>query len=156
MHARPVTSVFVILALAALSMLHAGPIPPAVFLPDLKSEISTRNDQRDSSIREVRFLLESDQAQSLSHLVSLEKVTTALPTLNDATLTDLADRSREANDQIRAGAILPIIFWGAYRSVHEQNEAHVDDEERRGAQSGNRWQEARWTGAHPEAREPDE
>ena len=68
------------------------------------------------------------------------------------------------------GAILPVIFWAAYRSVHEQNEAAIDNEERmrrfrqhrdrygrrRGAQPRNRWEEHRWEAAHPEAREPDE
>ena len=69
-----------------------------------------------------------------------------------------------------AAAILPIIFWAVYRSVHEQNEAAIDKEERlrrfrqqrdhygrrHGAQSRNRWKEHRWEAAHPEARKPDE
>ena len=107
MYARCFLSVSLISVLTVSSVLQAGPVPQAIHtvsLSDLTSEVAAKNAARQSNLREIRFLLSSGEAHSLSHLFPLEKVVATLPSLDDATLEYLARESRRVNDLIQAGA----------------------------------------------------
>ena len=97
-----ILSVFMVLS----SSLHAGPIPDVahlVSIEDLRTEISARNVERAGNIREVQTLLRHPEVQKFSHLFDLEKIETAIPKLDDATLARLADESARMNERFQAG-----------------------------------------------------
>ena len=135
MNAKAVLSAVLSSVLIFSSVLQAGPIPSVahtVSLSDLKSEISGRNERRESDIQEVRFLLNSAKAHSLAHLFPLKKVVAALPSLDDKTLSYLAENSREANDRIRAGLLAqgqrrgdPVLVGGAKQKDKEKADAEL-------------------------------
>lgn len=108
MQIKPILSVILSSVLVFSSVLQAGPMSlgHAISLSDLRSEISSRNSDRESSIQEIRFLIAHAQAHPISHLVPLERVLVILPSLDDSKLEYLARESRRVNDQIRAGMIV--------------------------------------------------
>jgi hypothetical protein len=60
--------------------------------------------ERLNNLGEIRRLLHQELVRSeLQKLVDLERVEVALTTLDDATLSQLASQSRQANDQLQAG-----------------------------------------------------
>ena len=100
------TAASLILALVFSSM----PIPAAgvhsLSLSSLRQAVADKNSQREMNIEEIRFLLTAAEAHSISHLIPLERVLASLPSLSDSTLEGLASRSRQVNDQIRAGMLI--------------------------------------------------
>lgn len=105
MNAKATLSVALSSLLIFSSVLQASPVH-TVSLADLTAEVSAKNFKRGDNIREIRFLLDHAQAHPLSHLLPLDRVLAALPSLDDATLANLAQESRSVNDQIRAGILM--------------------------------------------------
>ena len=71
---------------------------------ELKNRVDMRAAQRAENIREVQTLLRHDVVQQhLGRVVDLQKVEVALASLDDEALSQIADQSREVNDQLKAG-----------------------------------------------------
>ena len=97
-----ILSVFMVLS----SSLHAGPVPDVphlVSIEDLKTEVSARNVERAGHVREIQSLLRHPEVQKLGHRFELEKIETAIPSLDNATLARLADESARMNERFQAG-----------------------------------------------------
>ena len=110
-------SVILCVILVFTSSLQAGPIPDVahlVSIEDLRTKISVGNAERAGHIREVQTLLRHPVVQKLGHLFPLEKIETAIPALDDATLARLAHESARMNDRFRAGqqSKSEAQFWG--------------------------------------------
>ena len=102
---KPVSTILSFLMVLS-SGLHAGPVPEMahlVSIEELRAEISAGNVERGRNIREVQSLLRQPEVQKLGHLFDLEKIETAIPKLDDATLDQLADESARMNEQFQAG-----------------------------------------------------
>ena len=102
---KPVSTILTVLMVLS-SSLHAGPVPEMahlVSIEELRAEISAGNVERGRNIREVQSLLRQPEVQKLGHLFDLEKIETAIPKLDDATLDQLADESARMNEQFQAG-----------------------------------------------------
>lgn len=80
-----------------------------VAVEELQHRMAAQSAQRLENVKEVQKLLHHELVrQQWARLVDLEKVEVALVSLDDESLRQLADRSREANDQIQAG----VPGWG--------------------------------------------
>jgi len=75
-----------------------------VALEELQAQLVMQVAQRTQYIKEVQRLLDHHLVQrQLGRVVNLELITAALPPLDDKTLSQLADESRQMNDQSRGG-----------------------------------------------------
>ena len=75
-----------------------------VSVQDLHHALAARAAERVRNIEEVRKFLRQDLVQKqVGSLASLEQIEQAIPRLDDETLRQLAEQSRQANDQIEAG-----------------------------------------------------
>lgn len=102
---KPISTILSILMILS-SSLHAAPLPDvahSVSIDDLRIEISARNVERASNIREVQTLLRHPEVQKFAHLFDLEKIEAVIPRLDDATLSRLADESARMNERFQAG-----------------------------------------------------
>jgi CHASE3 domain sensor protein len=80
-----------------------------VSLGELRAALVKSSAERAANIQEVQKLLRHDEVQKrFVALADLGKIDEALPTLDDATLRQLAADSRQVNDQLQAG----IKWWG--------------------------------------------
>lgn len=71
---------------------------------DLRNELVSQARTREANLAEIRQLFQHTEVrEQLKHLVDLNQIDQALPTLDDETLAYLAQESRKANDQLRAG-----------------------------------------------------
>ena len=102
-------SLFLLVLLVLHTSLPAGPTPAqkavhSISIGELRDQVSARNAERASNIREVQTLLRHQGVQDrLGHLFDLEKAALAVPTLDDETLAKLARESEQMNEQFRAG-----------------------------------------------------
>ena len=109
-------SLFLSVLLVVHTSLQAGPSPAqkavhSVSIGELRDQVSARNAERSSNIREVQTLLRHQEVQDrLGHLFDLEKVAVAVPTLDDETLATLARESEQVNEQFRAGLSTALIL----------------------------------------------
>ena len=120
-------SLFVSVALIEHTSLQAAPVSTQktfhlVSIEELRDQVSAQTVERDSNIREVQTLLRHEAVQDrLGHLYDLEKIAVAVPTLDNETLAELARKSKQVNEQFRAGnmvlwrlmiaAIVIIVLW---------------------------------------------
>ena len=75
-----------------------------VSVQELHHTLAARAAERVRDIEEVRKFLRQDVVQQqVGSLASLEQIEQAIPRLDAETLRQLADQSRQANDQIEAG-----------------------------------------------------
>ena len=75
-----------------------------VSVQELHRTLAARAAERVRNIEDVRKLLRQDVVQQqVGSLASLEQIEQAIPRLDDETLRQLAEQSRQANDQIEAG-----------------------------------------------------
>ena len=102
---KPTCTILTILMFLS-SSLHAGPVPDvahSVSIDDLRNEITVTNVERAGNIRKVQTLLRHPEVQNFAHLFDLEKIEAAIPKLDDATLSRLADESARMNERFQAG-----------------------------------------------------
>jgi len=92
------------------NLMAQGPSGHVVSLGELRSTLVEKSAERAANIQEVQKLLRHEQVQKrFGAMADLEKIAQVLPTLDDATLQQLAADSRKANDQIQAG--LGTVAW---------------------------------------------
>lgn len=109
-------SLFLSVLLVLHTSLQAGPSAAqtavhSVSIGELRDQVSARNAERANNIREVQTLLRHQDVQDrLGHLFDLEKVATAIPTLDDGTLATLAREGEQVNEQFRAGLSTTLIL----------------------------------------------
>ena len=108
-------SLFLSILLVVHTSLHAAPTAAqktfhSVSIEELRDQISAKTAERASNIREVQTLLRHEAVHDrLGHLYDLEKIAVAVPTLDNETLADLALKSKQVNEQFRAGNM---VVWG--------------------------------------------
>ena len=75
-----------------------------VSIQEVQKKVDSQYTQRMNNIQEIQKLLRHSEVQKhLGGLYDLKKIEAAVSNLDDATLEDLASRSRFANDQLQAG-----------------------------------------------------
>jgi len=81
---------------------------------ELRLSVAGSFSERQADIEEVRRMLSHDVVRSqLGSVADLEKIESRLSTLDDATLAQLADASREVNDDLQAGVSSWVIVIAA-------------------------------------------
>lgn len=104
-------SLFLSVLLVSYTSLQAGPLPAQktvhlVSIEELRDQVAAQTAERASNIREIQTLLRDQGVQDrVGHLFDLEKVAVAVPTLDNETLAELAQQSRQVNEQSRAGGM---------------------------------------------------
>jgi hypothetical protein len=83
----------------------AQPVPSHVVpIEELENQLAAHSDQRMKNIEEIQRLLDHRLVQQeVGRLVDLQRVKLIVPTLDDETLDQLADESRNVSDQLEAG-----------------------------------------------------
>jgi CHASE3 domain sensor protein len=84
----------------------------------MRAALGKSSAERAANIQEVQKLLRHDEVQKrFGALADLGKIDEALPTLDDATLRQLATDSQQVNDQLQAGlrwygwVLIVIVVW---------------------------------------------
>ena len=102
---KTVVTVLVLLSFATPTMVPAQPLEKHVVQPEeWISGLMDGSSEREANIEEVRSMLRQELVQEqLGKLVDLEKVEHRVATLDDETLQELAQQSREVKEQLGAG-----------------------------------------------------
>jgi hypothetical protein len=98
-------TILILLNLSLQQAVMAQPVPShLVPVEELQNQLAEQSGQRRQNIQEIQKLLRHELVRrEVGSLVDLEKVEVALGTLDDETLRQLADDSRNVSDQLEAG-----------------------------------------------------
>ena len=98
-------TILILLNLSIQQALMAQPFSSHVVpMEQLQNQLAEQSGQRLQNIQEIQKLLRHELVQrEVGRLVDLGRVEIALSTLDDETLRQLADESRNVNDQLEAG-----------------------------------------------------